>query len=136
MGLAICKGIVLSQNGRIWFESIQGKGTAFHFTVPLKPTKNIEKVVVLFSKKKDVDEKLLALFIEMLGPLGETEFNTLKVQKGITYESIADYISELKAKKILPQRYIWLFAQQIDYIFEKSTEKTGTEKNGKGKAGN
>jgi len=123
LGLAICKGIVLSQKGKIWFESTLGKGSAFHFTVPLKPTRNIEKVVVLFSRHKNAEEKLRALFVEMLGPLGENEFNTLKAQKGISYESLVDYVGMLSSKKILPQRYVWLFAQQIDYLLEKGNSK-------------
>ncbi|MBI5871911.1 PAS domain-containing sensor histidine kinase [archaeon] len=40
LGLAICKGIIESQNGRIWFKSSLGKGTTFYFTVPFKPAKS------------------------------------------------------------------------------------------------
>jgi signal transduction histidine kinase len=34
MGLAVCRGMVEAQGGRIWFESEEGKGSAFHFEVP------------------------------------------------------------------------------------------------------
>ncbi|WP_018611179.1 sensor histidine kinase [Segetibacter koreensis] len=35
LGLAMCKGIVEKANGRIWFETIEGKGTSFHVLLPL-----------------------------------------------------------------------------------------------------
>ncbi len=34
LGLAICKGIIESLGGRIWLNSEQGKGAAFHFSIP------------------------------------------------------------------------------------------------------
>ena len=34
LGLAICKGIVEAHDGKIWIESIQGKGTKVIFTLP------------------------------------------------------------------------------------------------------
>lgn len=35
LGLTICRGIVLAHGGRIWAESREGGGAAFHFTLPL-----------------------------------------------------------------------------------------------------
>lgn len=36
LGLAICKEIVLGHNGKIWVESEFGKGSTFHFVLPIK----------------------------------------------------------------------------------------------------
>ncbi len=36
LGLYIAKAVVEKNGGRIWFDSSEGKGTTFHFTVPIK----------------------------------------------------------------------------------------------------
>jgi signal transduction histidine kinase len=38
LGLAISKDIVEKHGGRIWVESELGKGTSFHFLMPIKST--------------------------------------------------------------------------------------------------
>ncbi|MGE5503806.1 MAG: ATP-binding protein [Actinomycetota bacterium] len=34
VGLAICRRIVQRHQGRIWYESVEGQGSAFHFAIP------------------------------------------------------------------------------------------------------
>lgn len=40
LGLSITKSLVEMQRGRIWFESEYGRGSTFHFTVPVAEEKN------------------------------------------------------------------------------------------------
>jgi len=100
LGLSICRGIVESQNGRIWAESKLGKGSTFYFTVPLQPVREIKPIKLLFSAKEDVEKKIKAIFIDYLGPLGESEFDMLK-KKGLRYEFIMSYMNELREKGII-----------------------------------
>jgi len=126
LGLAICKGIVESQNGRIWLVSQEGKGTVFNFTVPLKPVHEIKAIKILFSNGQKTDELVKNLFIEYIGPLGEREFEELQKSKGITYESVHQYISDLAKKGILMKENSEEFKSKIAMVFgreEKEVKK-------------
>ena len=46
LGLAICKRLVKIMGGRMWAESVLGKGSAFHFTVPLEWRPDDCKIIV------------------------------------------------------------------------------------------
>lgn len=48
LGLAISKQIVLAHEGKIWAESEEGKGSAFHFTIPkkIKEKKKIGEILM------------------------------------------------------------------------------------------
>lgn len=94
LGLAICKGIIQSQNGKIWLESEYGKGTSFYFTVPFEPIKDMKPIKLLFSNAGAIEEELKKVFLEVLGPLGEKELEDLKT-KGLVEGVLLDYVNEL-----------------------------------------
>jgi len=39
LGLAVSKGIVEAVGGNMWFESEEGKGSIFYFTIPRSPNR-------------------------------------------------------------------------------------------------
>ncbi len=95
LGLAISRGIVESQNGKIWLNSVVGKGTIFYFTVPLKPVREVKAIRLLFSDSSKSEEEVKKVFIEYLGPLGTKEFERLRDSNGITVESVNKYSNSL-----------------------------------------
>jgi len=122
LGLAIARGIVESQNGKIWIDSEVGKGTVFSFTIPLKPVKIIKPIKLLFSQQEKVQKKLRTLFVQMLGPMGTSEFKKLKNEKHVTEQELLKYVVMLGSKKIISENRAQVFKSRIALIFGRKKE--------------
>ncbi|PIN87177.1 hypothetical protein COV19_00810 [Candidatus Woesearchaeota archaeon CG10_big_fil_rev_8_21_14_0_10_44_13] len=118
LGLSICRGIVESQGGKIWAESESGKGSTFYFTLPLVPVKEMKPIRVLFSDQEIIDVKLRNIFNEILGPMGEREFEEL-LEKGVTEGNILAYINSLVEKGILDKGSAESFKNKVKRVFAK-----------------
>ena len=123
LGLAICRGIVESQNGKIWIESQLGKGSTFYFTLPLKPVKEVKPLKILFASKINIEERVRKLLIIYLGELGERKFEELK-KEGMQKENIIRYIDTLFKEKVLDKERTEKLKTEIILAFESPLQKT------------
>ncbi len=117
LGLAICRGIVESQNGKIWVESKSGKGCKFCFTVPLTPVRKIRPIKILFSQKGVIERKIREEFKTILGPLGNGEFNELKNKNALGKDDLFGYVDSLTGQYILTPERGLDFKNRIEKIF-------------------
>ena len=117
LGLAICRGIVESQNGKIWVESKPGRGCKFYFTVPLEPVRKIKPIKILFSHKGAIERKIREEFQSILGPLGVGEFNELKSKNALGRDDIFGYIDSLTEQYIIPPERGLDFKNRIERIY-------------------
>jgi signal transduction histidine kinase len=128
LGLTICRGIIEAQKGKIWVESKPGQGSAFYFTVPLKPISDIEPIKVLFSSKVEIEQKLQEEFMIALGPMGIVEYNELKNKHALGKQDLLDYITSLEDQCILRQAPAHAFKKNIGKIFGEDEMREEKEK--------
>jgi len=117
LGLAICRGIVEAQNGKIWIQSIKGRGSTFYFTVPLKPVEKILPIRLLFSPKFEIEKELREIFITLLGPMGIAEYDELQINDSIKKDKILEYVDDLKKDRILNNQDSNEFKFEVKKIF-------------------
>lgn len=60
LGLSICKGMIELMNGKIWFESVLGKGSTFYFTLPIVGKHKIKPPTKKMELKEKLPEKAIA----------------------------------------------------------------------------
>jgi len=117
LGLAIVRGIVESQNGRVWIKSQEGKGTSFYFTVPLKPVREVKPIKLLFSSQGKIQKQIENLLINFLGPMGKQEFEQIN-KSDLDYKSMENYLNTLLGKGIINNDIYVEMLYQIKDIFK------------------
>ena len=103
LGLAIIRGIVESQEGKLWLQSTKDVGTTFYFTVPLKPVREVKSVQLLYSNKVKKESQLKETFERILGPMGEKEFDMLLDKGDISAEDLGYYVDYLLSEGIISE---------------------------------
>jgi len=122
LGLAICRGIVESQNGKIWVESKPDKGCIFYFTLPLAPVRELKPIKILFSCRSDIEKKIRDEFKAILGPLGDVEFEELKIKNSLSKDDLFAYIDSLTGQFIITRENGTEFKNRIGEIFGEEKE--------------
>lgn len=135
LGLTICRGIIEAQKGKIWVESMPGRGSTFYFTVPLAPVYEIEPIKVLFSTRTDIEKKLRDELINMLGPMGDVEFNELKNKHALNKQDLVKYATVLENQHILRHPNADELKRNIGMIFGEENRKEENEKTDEGIGG-
>ncbi len=123
LGLTICRGIIEAQKGKIWVESKPSFGCTFYFTVPVAPVYDIEPIKVLFSKKGEIEKKIRNELINTLGPIGDLEFNELKIKHSLNKKDLIEYVISLENQNILRHIHADSLRTNIGKIFGEENRK-------------
>jgi len=91
LGLAICKGIIEQHNGKIWVDSVFGKGSKFAFTLPIYDIKELyRKYINDGIKEASTNDTRMSLVLISMGDFYELE------QK-LSHEKITSTLKDMKA---------------------------------------
>lgn len=97
LGLAICKGIIEQHDGRIWVDSVFGKGSQFTFTLPINDlTEPVRKRIDDGIREASTNNTRMSLVLMSIGDLEglrqelshETITSTLKGLEAILEENL------------------------------------------------
>lgn len=89
LGLSLVKEIVEKHNGKIWFYSEEGKGSEFHFTIPLL------KNNILLIMPDETDRVKFRLFLKNLYPM----YNLIEAANG--FEAMERFYKDIPSLIIL-----------------------------------
>lgn len=120
LGLAISKGIVESQGGKIEVKSALGKGTTITFTIPLIPVVGLKPIRMLFSSRQKTENDIANLFMESLGPIGKTLFEKLKSENKLNQHDLQEVLDDLHRKKIVSDEIHASVQKQLIRIFNEN----------------